>query len=128
MERHELEALLAGDDKACARARAVLRAGGEYSVADRAKDPREHTGVFRGRLLRMRKRGHEPEGLEQVVRILGSHGFPVRSGLITSADRAWFSLFFLDQDATALVACATWPVPPIAARHEEAPSLREDRG
>ncbi|MFF2778991.1 hypothetical protein ACFVU3_29375 [Streptomyces sp. NPDC058052] len=118
MERHELEALLAGDDEGCVRARAVLRDGGDYSVAERAVPPGRHAGVFRGRLLRMRKHGFEPAGLERAVRILSEYDRPVRSGLITSTDRAWFTLFFLTEDADALVACATWPVPPRPPQEE----------
>ena len=108
MERHVLESLLTGDDEACVKALAMLRSGATYSVPDGATPADRHAGVFNRRLERMRRHGFEPLGLERAVRLLRSHGRPVRVGLIDSADRIWTSLLFLTEDGSALVACATW--------------------
>lgn len=114
MERHLLEKLLAGDDEASVAALAALRSGATYRVADRAQPAGQHAGVFKGRLQRMRKRGFEPLGLERAVQLVREHGQPVRTGLIDSADRTWFTLLFLTEDGSALVACAGWPLPLVA--------------
>ncbi|MEU6527826.1 hypothetical protein ABZ869_01375 [Streptomyces sp. NPDC046928] len=114
MERRELEALLSGDDEASAKALATLRAGGTYWVADEAQPAGRHAGVFNLRLQRMRRRGIEPLGLERAVQRVREHGRPVRTGLIDAADRTWTTLLFLTEDGGELVACAGWPLPPVA--------------
>ncbi|MER6911397.1 hypothetical protein ABT354_06980 [Streptomyces sp. NPDC000594] len=111
MERHVLELLLAGDDKASVTALATLRGGATYWVADRAQPAGWHAGVFSRRLQRMRMYGLEPLGLERAVRLVREHGRPVRTGLIDSADRTWTTLLFLNEDGSALVACAGWALP-----------------
>ncbi|MFC8421602.1 hypothetical protein ACFUN7_12080 [Streptomyces sp. NPDC057236] len=116
MERHALESLLGGDDEASVMALATLRSGATYWVADRAQPAGVHAGVFKRRLQRMRMRGFEPLGLERAVQLVREHGRPVRTGLIDAADRTWTTLVFLTEDGSALVACAGWPLPPVAGK------------
>ncbi|MGW1535672.1 hypothetical protein [Streptomyces aureus] len=111
MERHVLESLLTGDDEASVTALATLRSGATHWVADKAQPAGVHAGVFRGRLQRMRMHGLEPLGLERAVRLVLEHGRPVRTGLIDPVDRTWTTLLFLTEDASALLACAGWPLP-----------------
>ena len=116
MERHVPESLLAGDDEASVMALATLRGGAPYWVADRARPAGAHAGVLDRRLQRMRMRGLEPLGLERAVRLIREHGRPVRTGLIDAADRTWATLLFLTEDGSALVACASWPLPLVARK------------
>ncbi|MFJ3586280.1 hypothetical protein ACIPPS_29195 [Streptomyces sp. NPDC090127] len=121
MERHELEALLTGDDEASVRALSTLRSGATYWVGDGAQPAAQHAEVFKLRLKRMRRRGLEPLGLERAVQLVSEQGRPVRTGMIHAADRTWVTLLFVTEDTTALVACAGWPLPlppppPLATR------------
>ncbi|MFF9913345.1 hypothetical protein [Streptomyces sp. NPDC013457] len=111
MERHVLESLLTGDDEASVRALAALRSGAPYSVEERVQPTGVHAGVFGHRLQRMRMRGYEPPGLERAVQLVREHGRPVRTALIDPDNRTWFTLLFLTEDRSALVACVGWPLP-----------------
>lgn len=111
MERHELEALLAGDDEATVTALAALRSGAPYSVEERVQPTGAHAGVLSRRLQRLRRQGIEPPGLERAVRLIREHGRPVRSALIDPDNRTRFTLLFLTEDRSALVACVSWTRP-----------------
>ncbi|MFG2835087.1 hypothetical protein ACGFYE_08865 [Streptomyces zaomyceticus] len=116
MERQALEALLIGDDEASAIALAALRRGASYSVEERVQPTGAHAGVFSRRLQRMRMRGFEPPGLERAVQLIRDYDRPVRTALIDLESRTQFTLLFLTEDASALVACASWPVPLVASK------------
>ncbi|WP_371603863.1 hypothetical protein OG345_28575 [Streptomyces sp. NBC_01220] len=116
MERHVLESLLAGDDEPSVIALATLRSGATYWVAERAQPAGRHAGVYKHRLQRMRMHGLEPLGLERAVQLIREQGRPVRTGLIDAADRTWTTLLFLNEDGSALVACAGWPLPLLARK------------
>ncbi|WP_242426829.1 MULTISPECIES: hypothetical protein [unclassified Streptomyces] len=111
MERHVLEALLTGDDEASAVALAALRRGAPYSVEERVQPTGAHAGVFSRRLQRMRMRGFEPPGLERAVQLISEYDRPVRTALIDPENRTRFTLLFLTEDGSALVACASWTLP-----------------
>ncbi|MDX2560287.1 hypothetical protein PV371_11580 [Streptomyces sp. TX20-6-3] len=112
MERHVLESLLMGDDEASATALAALRRGAPYSVEERVQPTGVHAGVFSRRLQRMRMRGFEPPGLERAVQLVRDYNRPVRTALIDPGNRTRFTLLFLTADGSALVACASWTLPP----------------
>lgn len=117
MERHVLESLLVGDDEASVVALAALRSGVPYSVEERVQPTGAHAGVFSRRLQRMRMRGFEPPGLERAVQLVREYGRPVRTALIDPGNRIRFTLLFLNEDGSALVACVSWPLPlPLVAR------------
>ncbi|MFE4615800.1 hypothetical protein ACFRJ7_06800 [Streptomyces sp. NPDC056747] len=116
MERHVLEALLIGDDDASALALAALRRGAPYSVEERVQPNGAHAGVFSRRLQRMRMRGFEPPGLERAVQLIREYDRPVRTALIDPENRTRFTLLFLTEDGSALVACASWPLPLVASK------------
>ncbi|PIM68054.1 hypothetical protein CTU88_35490 [Streptomyces sp. JV178] len=115
MERHLLESLLIGDDGASVIALAALRSGAPFSVEERVQPTGAHAGVFSRRLQRMRMHGFEPPGLERAVQLIREYGRPVRTALIDPDNRTRFTLLFLTEDGSALVACASWPLP-LAAR------------
>ncbi|MFB7449840.1 hypothetical protein [Streptomyces sp. NPDC056194] len=116
MERHVLESLLIGDDEASAIALAALRRGAPYWVEERVQPTGVHAGVFSRRLQRMRMRGFEPLfGLERAVQLISEYDRPVRTALIDPDNRTRFTLLFLTEDGSALVACASW-TPPLVAR------------
>jgi hypothetical protein len=123
MERHVLESLLIGDDDASVIALAALRSGAPYSVEERVQPTGAHAGVFSRRLqrMRMRMRGFEPPGLERAVQLIREYGRPVRTALIDPDNRTRFTLLFLTEDGSALVACASWPLPLVARK----PPLQE---
>ncbi|MET7364767.1 hypothetical protein ABZS61_02885 [Streptomyces sp. NPDC005566] len=116
MERLELESLLVGDDEASVIALAALRSGASYSVEERVQPTGAHAGVFSRRLQRMRMRGFEPLGLERAVQLISEHDRPVRTALIDPGNRSRFTLLFLTEDGSALVACASWPLPLVAKK------------
>ncbi|WP_314619969.1 hypothetical protein [Streptomyces stackebrandtii] len=116
MERHVLEALLIGDDDASALALAALRRGAPYSVEERVQPTGAHAGVFSRRLQRMRMRGFEPPGLERAVQLIREYDRPVRTALIDPENRTRCTLLFLTEDGSALVACASWPLPLVASK------------
>ncbi|KOG07975.1 hypothetical protein ADK34_39670 [Streptomyces viridochromogenes] len=116
MERHVLESLLIGDDEASVIALAALRRGAPYSVEERVQPTGAHAGVFSRRLQRMRMRGFEPLGLERAVQLISEYDRPVRSVLIDPEDRTRFTLLFLTEDGSALVAGASWPLPLVARK------------
>ncbi|MEV5802244.1 hypothetical protein [Streptomyces collinus] len=114
MERQVLESLLIGDDEASVIALAALRGGAPYSVEERVQPTGAHAGVFSRRLQRMRMRGFEPPGLERAVQLIREYGRPVRTALIDPDNRTRFTLLFLTEDGSALVACVSWPRPLVA--------------
>ncbi|MEU1189773.1 hypothetical protein [Streptomyces sp. NPDC005859] len=116
MERHVLESLLIGDDEASVIALAALRSGAPYSVEERVQPTGAHAGVFSRRLQRMRMRGFEPLGLERAVQLIREYGRPVRTALIDPGNRPRFTLLFLTEDGSALVACVSWPRPLVARK------------
>ncbi|MFD7966032.1 hypothetical protein ACFV5J_35140 [Streptomyces zaomyceticus] len=116
MERHVLESLLIGDDEASATALAALRRGAPYSVQERVQPTGGHTGVFSRRLQRMRTRGFEPPGLARAVQLIREYDRPVRTALIDPENQTRFTLLFLTEDGSALVACASWPLPLVARK------------
>ncbi|MET9953198.1 hypothetical protein ABZ135_16830 [Streptomyces sp. NPDC006339] len=116
MERHVLESLLIGDDEASVTALAALRRGAPYSVEERVQPIGAHAGVFERRLQRMRMHGFEPPGLERAVQLIREHGRPVRTALIDPENRTRFTLLFLTEDGSALVAGVSWPLPPVAKK------------
>ncbi|SOD85861.1 hypothetical protein SAMN06272765_3296 [Streptomyces sp. Ag109_G2-15] len=116
MERHVLESLLIGDDEASVIALAALRSGAPYSVEERVQPTGAHAGVFSRRLQRMRMRGFEPPGLERAVQLIREYDRPVRAALIDPGSRTRFTLLFLTEDGSALVACASWPLPLVARK------------
>ncbi|MFJ5834544.1 hypothetical protein [Streptomyces sp. NPDC093089] len=116
MERHVLEALLTGDDEASAIALAALRRGAPYSVQERVQATGAHAGVFSHRLQRMRMRGFEPPGLARAVQLIREYDRPVRTALIDPENRTRFTLLFLTEDGSALVACASWTLPLAASK------------
>lgn len=115
MERHVLESLLIGDE-ASVIALATLRSGAPYSVEERVQPTGAHAGVFSRRLQRMRMRGFEPPGLERAVQLIREYGRPVRTALIDPNNRTRFTLLFLTEDGSALVACVSWPRPLVARK------------
>jgi len=121
MERHVLESLLIGDDEASVTALAALRSGAPYSVEERVQPTGAHAGVFSRRLQRMRMLGFEPPGLERAVQLIREYDRPVRSALIDPGNRTRFTLLFLTEDGSALVAGASWPLPLVARK----PPLQE---
>lgn len=116
MERHALESLLIGDDEVSVIALAALRSGAPYSVEERVQPTGAHAGVFSRRLQRMRMRGLEPPGLGRAVQLIREYGLPVRSALIDPENRTRFTLLFLTEDGSALVACVSWPRPLVARK------------
>ncbi|MFD9005608.1 hypothetical protein ACFV0T_32460 [Streptomyces sp. NPDC059582] len=116
MERHVLESLLIGDNEASVIALAALRSGAPYSVEERVQPTGAHAGVFSRRLQRMRMRGFEPRGLERAVQLIREYDRPVRTALIDPDNRTRFTLLFLTEDGSALVACASWPLPLVARK------------
>jgi hypothetical protein len=116
MERHVLESLLIGDDEASVIALAALRSGAPYSVEERVQPTGAHAGVFSRRLQRMRMRGFEPPGLERAVQLIREYGRPVRSALIDPENRTRFTLLFLTEDDSAVVACVSWARPLVARK------------
>ncbi|GGV15147.1 hypothetical protein GCM10010275_65560 [Streptomyces litmocidini] len=108
VERHLLETLLAGNNKASVTALATLRSGATHWAADRAPPPESSSTGF-GACARA---DSNPSGRNERCGLLHEHGRPVRTGLVDAADRTWTTPLLLTEDGGTLVACADWPPPP----------------
>jgi hypothetical protein len=64
----------------------------------------------------MQMRGFEPPGLKRAVQLIREYDRPIRTALIDPGNRTRFTLLFLTEDGSALVACASWPLPLVARK------------
>jgi hypothetical protein len=105
MEREQLEHLLSCGDETSSAALSALRAGASHVVWDGMASAKSLATIYGRRLRHSLRRGIETSGLARAVQRLDRHSRPVRLGQIRTADGSWVFMLFLDQDATALVAC-----------------------
>ncbi|MFB7675126.1 hypothetical protein ACFC26_27320 [Kitasatospora purpeofusca] len=107
MTRDDLAEMLADQTPACGPAREALLSGGTFTVWDSLIPANRHFGVYRRRLRTARRRGVATLGLTETVGILEQAADePLRIGLVSTADRAWGFMLFLDAAATTVLACA----------------------
>ncbi|MBT2471834.1 hypothetical protein J7E97_29240 [Streptomyces sp. ISL-66] len=106
MTRDELSALLDKDTTACRPARTALLAGGRFAVSEGLVPARRLGYTYRSRLRRARLRGQQTLALDETVDILQrAADEPIRIGEITTEDRSWTFMLFLDATATTVLAC-----------------------
>lgn len=104
--RDDLAGMLGKQTTACGPARDALITGGSFVVWDGLVPAGQLARTYQARLRRTQRRDHPTLALAATVDVLRQAGEePIRIGRIDTADRYWRFMLFLNDTATAVVAC-----------------------
>ncbi|MCM2424240.1 hypothetical protein [Streptomyces sp. RKAG293] len=106
MTRDDLAAMLNAQTSACPPARDALLSGGTFIVWDGLVPANQLAHTYRTRLRLTQKRGQPTLALAATVDRLQQAGEePLRIGRIDAAETSWTFMLFLNDAATAVLAC-----------------------